>query len=129
MNEVVSIKSLLDMKQIGAHYQGEKPVEFAARVEWYLKSFYNPYTQPEMYLDAYRAAVDYANKSIMLDKLDIDPTDDPEVADPELFKSTMSELVADMPLIKSENGSLSANEMYENLWKKTFDTVKTKARM
>jgi hypothetical protein len=120
------IKDLLDMNELGPDYQMEKSIEFNARVEWYMDTYYNPLQRSELYMEAYREAVNYANKAIMLSKLEIDPADDLEMVEPDLFKSTLAELVVDMPLIKSDNGSLSVNEMYENLWRRTFDTVKTK---
>lgn len=140
--KVVSIKSILDMDTFSPHYQGDHPIEFGARVNWYMERYWNP-NQPETYMDKAKFAVEYANKSIMLEKLGIDPEDDLEAADPDTFKSVFTDLaksndglvvdgecVSVAPsLAKSMNGLASANQLYESLWKQTFDTLKTKRRI
>lgn len=126
---ILNVKKFLDMgDEFAPHYQFEKPVEFNARVEWYMEHYYNP-EHCDNYFTKMQSAVRYANKSIMLDKLGIDPINDLEEQQPELFKSTLAEMAQDT-LAKSQNGgSALTNADYEAVWKQTFDTILSNPRM
>lgn len=129
MTKTINVKKFLNMgDEFAPHYQFEKPVEFNARVSWYMDHFYNP-AQCENYFGKMQSAVRYANKSIMLDKLGIDPINDPEELQPELFKSIFAEKSKDT-LAKSLDGEYTLpNDEYETLWKETFDTILSNPRM
>lgn len=129
MNKSINVKKFLNMgDEFAPHYQFEKPVEFGARVSWYMDTYSN-HEVCENYFGKMQAAVRYANKSIMLDKLGIDPIDDLEELQPELFKSMFVKNSEDI-LAKSLNDSKTpANEEYEAVWKQTFDTILSNPRM
>lgn len=141
---IVNLKPFLGMAdEFLPHYQFEKSLEFDARVSWYMEHYYNP-EYPERYMDKMTAAVQYANKSIMLEKLDIAYDADLEEQFPDEFKKAFMDIAKAEPglvvendsvrflpdLVKSANGEqTTANELFETLWKKTFDTILSNHRM
>ena len=105
-----------------------------------MERFYNFDNEPEQYWQNLCAAVKWANKSIMLEKLGLD---DVEETNHTLFKSTFNELAqaeSDL-LVKGdrvyvtdelrkgfEAETTDRNVTYERIWKKAHDTIKTKTR-
>jgi hypothetical protein len=142
--QVYILKSVVGMdNRFLPDYQAEFPVEFNALVGWYMHTYHNE-NEPDRYLQRTRHAVEYANKSIMLDKLGIDSEDDLESQNPEAFKSLFCDLAKteagltvdglsvhlEPSLSKSLDGSDPiGNELYETLWLRTFDTLRQTGRM
>jgi hypothetical protein len=142
---VINLKSFLGRNSdFTPNYQFERPLEFAALVHHYMKFYYNPATEEDKYLTKLSLATDYANKSILLDKLGIESYEDPEKINSDVFKATMVDLAKSDPHLKVEGENISyepefsksfnsneigANEYYESLWKKAFDTLHTSERI
>lgn len=142
--EVYILKSVVGMDdRFTPDYQGEFPIEFNALVNWYMATYHDD-NEPERYLQHTQHAVEYANKSIMLEKLGVNWEDDLETQDPTAFKSVFCELakhecglvvkgteIEYVPTLqKSLNGfDPIGNELYETLWLKTFDTLRQTGRM
>jgi len=128
---VINLKPFLGLNNaFEPHYQFERPFEFGALVKHYMTHYYDAEQQPEKYLHKLECAVKYANKSILLDKLGIHSDQDLEEHNPELFKSTMAEMVKAEPDLYKSAGATTPdlNRCYEMAWKKTFDTLNGKIR-
>jgi hypothetical protein len=139
MNEFDLMKALGMDSQFLPNYQGEYPLEFAALADYYMERYYDFNKEPDLYWQHLCHAVKFANKSIMLQRLELP---DIESYDRDLFKSTFAEIAKrDDDLIvkgsavtvsdnlrKSIDGDNSRNVKYERVWKDTFDTITTKLR-
>lgn len=141
-NYVLNVKSFVGQREdFLPNYQFEKPLDFSALVSHYMERYWDSEKEPEKYLSKLKYAARYANKSIMLEKLGIESYEDLEEHEGEAFKSVFVDLAkADPELVV--NGSTikyspnlqksltatdpASNERYEQLWKKTFDTLKSR---
>lgn len=141
MSEKYDITEILGMSnEFQPNYQHQNPLEFAALTSYYMERYYDFDKEPERYWVKMQAAVKWANKSIMLEKLGL-PDIENEV--PDLFKSTFAKVAATEPdlMVKSErvfltedlqksmaDGTTDRNANYERLWKITYDTITTNGR-
>lgn len=112
-------------KSFTPHYQFERPLEFNALVGHYMKYYYDEKKEPELYLEKMRYAVNWANKSILLDKVGIQYFFEQD----DNFKKSFNELAEKYPepIQKSMGGDpySAKNSLYEKIFLKAYKLTST----
>lgn len=136
MSKGFDITEALGMSQVfQPNYQNEYPIEFASRVGYYMERYYSFEAEPERYWPKLCAAVKWANKSIMLERLGLENV---EERNPDLFKSVFNQLAAadENLMVKGDSvyvteelrksfdsDTYDRNAHYEKVWKAAHDTI------